>query len=115
MATKSKRNGSKGTSASKSKSKSASRRQTEYGIEEPKLMKLFEDSLKDVYWAEKALCKAIPKMVKKSTSDELITALENHLEETENQVEKVERVFELIGKKPTAKKCEAMDGLIKEA
>jgi ferritin-like metal-binding protein YciE len=111
MATKTKQKSTKGNSAPRGRGK----KQTEYGIEEPKLLKLFEDSLKDVYWAEKALCKAIPKMAKKATSDELVTALENHLEETENQVEKVERVFGLIGKKPSAKKCEAMNGLIKEA
>jgi ferritin-like metal-binding protein YciE len=111
MATKSKQSSPRGKSSNRTKGK----QQTEYGIEEPKLLKLFEASLKDVYWAEKALCKAIPKMVKKATSDELVTALENHLEETENQVEKVERVFDLIGKKPSAKKCEAMNGLIKEA
>ncbi|MBA3663853.1 MAG: ferritin-like domain-containing protein [Bacteroidetes bacterium] len=87
----------------------------EYGMEESTLMKLFENELKDIYWAEKALVKAIPKMIKKATSDELIEALETHLEETENQVKKVERVFESINKKPVAKKCEAMNGLIKEA
>jgi ferritin-like metal-binding protein YciE len=110
MATKAKSNSSRSRSGSKSKSN-----QDMYGIEEPKLLKLFEDSLKDIYWAEKALTKAIPKMVKKATSDELVNALENHLEETEGQVEKVEQVFEIIGKKPVAKKCAAMDGLIKEA
>jgi ferritin-like metal-binding protein YciE len=94
---------------------SAKSKQTEYAIEESTLMELFEHELKDIYWAEKALTKAIPKMIKKATSDELVEALENHLEETENQVKKVERVFEIIGKKPVAKKCEAMDGLIKEA
>lgn len=86
----------------------------EYGMEESKLMKLFEDSLKDIYWAEKALTKAIPKMVKKASSEELIEALESHLAETEGQIQKVEQVFAAIGKKPVAKKCEAMDGLIKE-
>lgn len=96
----------------KTKKKAAS---SEYGVEESKLMKLFEDSLKDIYWAEKALTKALPKMAKKATSDELVTAIENHLAETEEQVKKVEQVFELIGKKAVAKKCEAMDGLIKEA
>jgi len=88
---------------------------SEYGMEESKLMKLFEDSLKDIYWAEKALTKAIPKMVKKATSGELKAALENHLQETEEQVKKVEQVFEMIGKKAVAKKCEAMAGLVKEA
>ncbi len=87
----------------------------EYGMEESKLMKLFEDSLKDIYWAEKALTKALPKMVKKASSPELIDALESHLAETEEQIKKVEQVFEIIGKKAVAKKCEAMNGLIKEA
>ncbi len=78
------------------------------------LMKLFEDELKDIYWAEKALTKAIPKMIKNAASQELIDALTSHLGETKNQITRVEQVFESIGKKATAKKCEAMDGLIKE-
>jgi ferritin-like metal-binding protein YciE len=98
------------------KSKSTSKKTAaEYGIEESKLMKLFEDELKDIYWAEKALTKALPKMAKKATNEDLIAALENHLEETEGQIEKLEQVFEAIGKKATAKKCEAMAGLVKEA
>lgn len=98
------------------KTKSASKKSTaEYGIEESKLMKLFEDELKDIYWAEKALTKALPKMVKNATNEDLIMALENHLEETEGQIEKLEQVFESIGKKAQAKKCEAMAGLVKEA
>ena len=96
-------------------SKSKGTKNSEYAIEESKLMKLFEDSLKDIYWAEKALTKALPKMIKKATSEELIDALENHLNETEEQVKKVEQVFEVIGKKAVAKKCEAMAGLVKEA
>lgn len=80
-----------------------------------KLGKLFEDELKDIYWAEKALTKAIPKMIKKATSQELVEALENHLAETEEHVTRAEQVFESLGKKATAKKCEAMEGLIKEA
>lgn len=86
-----------------------------YGMEESKLMKFFEDALKDIYWAEKALVKALPKMAKQATAEELVTAIENHLAETKTQVEKVEKVFELIGKKATAKKCDAMAGLIEEA
>jgi ferritin-like metal-binding protein YciE len=78
------------------------------------LRELFEDSLKDIYWAEKALIKAIPKMVKNATSLELIEALNGHLEETEQQVARLEKVFEIIGKKATAKKCDAMEGLIKK-
>ncbi len=78
-------------------------------------MKLFEDQLKDMYWAEKALSKALPKLLKKATSDELISALTTHLEETENQVLQIEKIFEMLDKKAQAKKCEAMDGLIQEA
>jgi ferritin-like metal-binding protein YciE len=99
----------------KTASKKSKAAHQEYGIDESKLMKLFEDSLKDMYWAEKALTKALPKMAKKATSDELVTAIENHLSETEAQVQKLEQVFEMIDKKAAAKKCEAMSGLIKEA
>lgn len=84
------------------------------GMESSQLSKLFEDQLKDIYWAEKALTKAIPKMIKNATSSELIDALENHLGETEEHVSQVEQVFEVIGKKATAKKCDAMEGLLKE-
>lgn len=77
-------------------------------------IKLFEDGLKDMYWVEKALTKAIPKMIKKATSGELVTALEDHLAVTEKQAEQVEKVFGIIGKKPQAKKCVAMEGIIKE-
>jgi len=83
-------------------------------MERSSLMELFENELKDIYWAEKALLKALPKMAKNATSPELVEAIENHLSETEEQVAKVEQVFELIDKKAVAKKCEAMDGLIKE-
>ena len=78
------------------------------------LQKLFEDSLKDIYWAEKNLTKALPKMQKAATTEELKNAIEEHLTQTENQVARLEQVFELIGKKAQAKKCEAMEGLIKE-
>jgi ferritin-like metal-binding protein YciE len=84
------------------------------GTQSSHLMKLFEHGLKDIYWAEKALTKAIPKMIKNASSEDLIDALQNHLEETEEQVKKVEEVFQLIGKKATAKKCEGMHGIIKE-
>jgi ferritin-like metal-binding protein YciE len=80
-----------------------------------KLGKLFEDELKDIYWAEKALLKAIPKMIKNASSEELTEALENHLAETEEHVKRAEEVFAAIGKEPRGKKCEAMEGLIKEA
>ncbi|MGZ3863847.1 MAG: YciE/YciF ferroxidase family protein [Bacteroidia bacterium] len=84
-------------------------------MQSSQLMDLFENELKDIYWAEKALTKALPKMIKNATDQELAEAIENHLQETEQQVEKLEKVFELIEEKPVAKKCEAMAGLLKEA
>ena len=87
---------------------------TKGSMQSSQLMELFEDELKDIFWAEKAITKAIPKMVKNATSPELKEALESHLEQTKEQIGRVEQVFEILGKKAVAKKCEAMDGLIKE-
>lgn len=95
--------------------KQSKEKSTNAPMQSSQLMKLFEDELKDIYWAEKALTKAIPKMIKNATAPELIEALTSHLEETENQVTRLELVFESIDKKAVAKKCEAMEGLIKEA
>lgn len=78
------------------------------------LRELFVDSLKDIYWAEKALTKALPKMAKNATSENLINTINDHLVVTEEQVARLEEVFELIGEKAAAKKCDAMEGLIKE-
>ncbi len=78
------------------------------------LRDLFVDELKDIYWAEKALVKALPKMAKNATTQGLVTALVNHLHETENHVSRLEEVFGLLGEKAVAKKCDAMDGLLKE-
>ena len=78
------------------------------------LRELFEEQLKDIYWAEKALTKALPKMAKNASSEELVAALNEHLEVTKNQVSRLEQVFESLGKKAQAKKCDAMEGLIKE-
>jgi ferritin-like metal-binding protein YciE len=85
------------------------------GMQTTQLEKLFEDELKDILWAEKALTKALPKMINNASSEELVEALENHLEETKEQVSRVEQVFDILGKKAMAKKCEAMEGLINEA
>ena len=79
------------------------------------LQQLFEDGLKDIYWAEKALTKGIPKMIRNATSEELVEALTEHLAETEEQVARLEQVFELMGQKAVAKKCDAMAGLLEEA
>ena len=102
------------------KSASTPKTTTKAGVTKPKsdaasgLSELFEDGLKDIYWAEKALTKALPKMAKNATSQELIDALNNHLIETEGQISRLEQVFELVGQKATAKKCDAMAGLIEE-
>jgi len=79
-----------------------------------KLKEFFIDSLKDIYWAEKHLTKALPKMQKAATTEELRSALEEHLEVTKTQIERLENVFEQMGEKAVAKKCEAMEGLTKE-
>jgi ferritin-like metal-binding protein YciE len=79
------------------------------------LRELFVNELKDIYWAEKALTKAIPKMIKNASSEELIEALNGHLVETIEHVNRLEEVFASINQKSVAKKCEAMEGLIIEA
>lgn len=75
----------------------------------------FIDSLKDIYWAEKALTKALPRMSKAATSKDLKRAFEQHLTVTERQVERLDKVFAKLGKKAQGKKCEAMAGLVKES
>lgn len=78
------------------------------------LLKLFTDEIKDIYWAEKHLVKTLPKMKKAATSSQLAEAIGNHLEETKVHITRLKQVFELLGKKPQAKKCDAMEGLAKE-
>lgn len=78
------------------------------------LRDLFEDSLKDIYWAEKALTKALPKMAKNATALELKQTIENHLKETLEQIVRLEQIFEMLGKKAVGKKCDAIAGLIEE-
>lgn len=75
----------------------------------------FYDELRDILSAEKQLVKALPKMIKKASCEKLTAALEEHLSETEKQVERVEKSFEDTGKSARAKTCEAMKGLITEA
>ena len=82
---------------------------------DPMLLEFFTEELKDIYWAEKHLTKALPKMAKAATSDELKNAITEHLEQTQTHVQRLEQVFELLDKKPQAKKCDAMEGLTKEA
>ena len=78
------------------------------------LLKLFTDSIKDIYWAENQLVKALPKMAKSAGSPKLAAAILKHLGETKEQVRRLENVFELLGKGPQAKKCDSMEGLTKE-
>lgn len=78
------------------------------------LADLFEDGLKDIYWAEKELTKALPKMDKNATSPQLKKAIQKHLKETEEHIARLEKCFESIGKKAKAEKCDAMAGLIEE-
>lgn len=79
------------------------------------LLKLFVDGIKDIYWAEKQLTKSLAKLAKAATSDQLRQSFEDHRMVTEQQVGRVEQVFQLLGVKAVAKKCEAMDGLTREA
>jgi ferritin-like metal-binding protein YciE len=79
------------------------------------LRDFFVDGLKDIFWAEKALTKALPTMAKNATASALIHAFENHLKETEEHVTRLEKVFESLGIKSVGKKCNAMAGLLDEA
>lgn len=75
---------------------------------------LFEDTLRDMYYAEKKLTKILPKMAKKATNEELSEAFTSHAEETQGQVERIEKIFEMLDKTARAKKCEALEGLSAE-
>jgi ferritin-like metal-binding protein YciE len=71
--------------------------------------------LQDIYYAEQQILKALPKMIEKATNKDLVTGLKAHLEETNKQVERLEKVFAKLGKEPSGTNCPAIDGLIKEA
>src|ERR1700749_2949922 len=79
------------------------------------LKELFIDEMKDIYWAEQHLAKALPKMIKGATSEDLKKTITDHLEQTKNHVTRVESAFDSIGEKAKAVKCLAMEGLLKEA
>lgn len=74
----------------------------------------FEEELKDVLSAEKQLVKALPKMAKAASNEDLRAGFEEHLEQTKGHVERLEKIFEMLDKAPRAKKCKAMEGLIEE-
>jgi ferritin-like metal-binding protein YciE len=79
------------------------------------LKDLYIEQLRDLYNAENQLADALPSMVNMASSDELVQAFEDHLEETQEQQERLERIFRNLGEDPTGEKCEAMEGLIREA
>jgi len=81
---------------------------------EKDLNALFLDTLKDIYYAEKQIYKSLPKMAKAAQSDELRHAFEKHHDETEGHIERLEEVFELIGKPARGKKCDAIEGILDE-
>lgn len=93
--------------------KGSKRQQNESGIMK-NLTELFLEELADVYSAEQQLTKALPKLAEAANSPELKEAIEQHLEETEEHVRRVEQVFESFDEKPYAKKCKAMAGIIAE-
>lgn len=78
------------------------------------LKKLYVDELKDLYSAENQLVKALPKMAKAASSDELRTGFEEHLKQTKGQVQRLEEIFESLDESPKGKKCVGMEGLVKE-
>ncbi len=84
------------------------------GTSETPFEKLFEDLLKDVYWAEQHLVEALPKMAEAATTEALKDAIEDHLHVTKKHVKRLEKVFKLLGKPAEAKKCDAMEALVKE-
>jgi ferritin-like metal-binding protein YciE len=82
--------------------------------ERKKLDELFHDTLKDIYFAEKKIVAALPKMAKAAQNDDLRAAFEKHMGETEGQIERLEQVFELIEEKPQGKRCAAIEGILEE-
>jgi ferritin-like metal-binding protein YciE len=122
MATKAKRTSGMKKTASRPAAKRSNSKTVKKTISKPAkdlngsmLEDFFIDALKDIYWAEKALTKALPKMSKSATSSELKKTFNDHLEVTKKQIVRLEEVFEQLGKKAQGKKCDAMQGLIEES
>ena len=99
-----------GTSAKKN-----AKRQSNVDRNGSMLESYFMNALKDIYWAEKALTKALPRMAKAATSKELKKAFDQHLEVTKKQIGRLDKIFEQMGKKAQGRKCDAMQGLIEES
>ncbi|HET6538891.1 MAG TPA: ferritin-like domain-containing protein [Chryseolinea sp.] len=100
------------TASKKTSKKSSSAKPVGEG--NPELLKLFVDQIKDIYWAEKHLLKALPKMQKAATTAELQDAIGTHTEQTQGHVDRLEDIFALLDQKPQAKKCDGMEGLVEE-
>jgi len=100
---------SKESKSHSNKSASNKGKETDSRLEE-----FFHDELKDIYWAENHLVKTLPKMTKAASGQELKNAFTEHLEVTKGHVSRLDKVFELLGHKAEAKKCEAMEGITKE-
>jgi ferritin-like metal-binding protein YciE len=83
-------------------------------VQNENLKKLYIDELKDLFSAENQLLKALPKMAKAASSDELRTGFEKHLEQTKGHVQRLEQIFEFLDESPKGKKCVGMEGLVKE-
>jgi ferritin-like metal-binding protein YciE len=83
-------------------------------MEMESLRDLFVEQLKDLYSAENQIIKALPKMIKAASSEELKSAFQEHLEQTKGQVERLDQIFEEIEESPRGKKCKGMEGLIEE-
>ena len=105
---------SNGTGAKNLPSKKIVPIQQETKKNDSRLEEFFHDEVKDIYWAEKHLVKTLPKMQKAANSTDLKNAFIQHLEVTKGHVARLEEVFEILGKKPQAKKCDAMEGITKE-
>src|SRR5688572_4149346 len=105
-----KRNGT----AAKQPAKKDSKQKTSNGDGSSMLDEFLHEELKDIYWAEKHLVKTLPKMEKAACSEELKQAFSDHLEVTKEHVTRLESVFEMLGHKPQAKKCDGIEGLTRE-
>lgn len=110
-------NGASGTSgtAARSMSSNAGAKPKQDINENSLLKKYFEEELKDIYYAEKLLLQSLPRLQEAASTEELKEAFEDHLHQTRRHVSRLEKVFEILGKKAEGKKCEAMTGITKEA
>ena len=107
--------GAKAAAKSSSVNLSTAKEKKTGKMEDSEFHEFFVDELKDIYWAEKHLAKALPKMKKAATSPELAEAFDKHTEETNTHIATLEQVFALLEEKAQGKKCDAMEGLLKEA